>query len=474
MKSLRKYIAVLLVAAGAAAPLNAQEFRTSYFMKTSNLRHQMNPALLDSPYISFLFGGLNIGTQGNVGAANFIYPYHKNGYDLTTFMNPEIDASQFLDKLNKKNTANVHLNMNLLSVAFRGFHGVNLIELNLRSSTNIRLPYEFFEFAKLAGQREKYQLHNLGVRSQNYVELALGHSHRIGEKLTIGAKVKFLLGAAYADLNAKQLDLTLNGDMWRIQGDVQMKASLMDTQLAYMSEYNEATGQTDIVRDAEGHPRIDGIDDFKFSAPSFGLAFDLGAEYQLLDCLNISAAITDLGYIGWRNTHNTSSEGDYTFSGFDDIYVTGGEEGEVHDNSLDKQFERMGDDLEEMFVLYDEGTSKHSKSLAATLNLGAEYSMPFYDKLSVGFLYTSRIAGIHSWHQGMLSAIVHPAKWFEATVNASMSSTGWAWGGALSFKAPHFNFYVGSDAFLGKVSKQFVPLNNLNANVVFGFTYPLR
>ena len=474
MKSFKKYIAVLVAAAGLVAPMNAQEFRTSYFMKTSNLRHQMNPAFLDTPYISFLIGGINVGARGNMGVADFIYPYNKNGYEYTTFMNPDIDANQFLDGLYKNNVTSAHINMNLLSVGFRAFHGVNLIELNLRSSTNVRLPYEFFEFAKLAGQKEHYQLHNIGARSQNYVELALAHSHKIGDNLTVGGKVKFLFGAAYADLNAKQLDLTLTGDQWRVQGDVQMKASLMDTQLIYLTEYNEVTGKEEIVKDKYGNPRIDGIDDFKASAPSFGLAFDFGAQYQVLDNLNVSAAITDLGYIGWRNTHHTSSTGDYLFDGFDNIYITGGEEGEEHSNSLDNQLERMGDELEEMFMLYDKGSSKHAKSLAATLNLGAEYTMPFYDKLSVGLLYTSRIAGIHSWHQGMLSAIVHPAKWFEATVNTSVSTTGWAWGAALSFKAPHFNFYLGSDAFLGKVSKQFIPLHNTNANVVLGFTFPLK
>ena len=43
----------------------------------------------------------------------------------------------------------------------------------------------------------------------------------------------------------------------------------------------------------------------------------------------------------------------------------------------------------------------------------------------------------------------------------------------MSLKAKHFNFYIASDRFLGKVSKEFIPLNQANANVSFGMTIPL-
>ena len=36
-----------------------------------------------------------------------------------------------------------------------------------------------------------------------------------------------------------------------------------------------------------------------------------------------------------------------------------------------------------------------------------------------------------------------------------------------------FNFFIGSDRFLGKVSKEFIPLNSMNANVALGISFPL-
>ena len=55
MKTIFKKIAAGLVLSSALLPAQAQEFRTSYFMQTSNFRHQMNPALIDAPYVSFPF-----------------------------------------------------------------------------------------------------------------------------------------------------------------------------------------------------------------------------------------------------------------------------------------------------------------------------------------------------------------------------------------------------------------------------------
>lgn len=139
MKTIFKKIAAGLVLSSVLLPAQAQEFRTSYFMQTSNFRHQMNPALIDAPYVSFPFmGNINVGATGNVGYKNFIYKLEGNPlYDQTTFMSPTVSASDFLGGLHDKNRADIYVNYNLFSVGFRGFKGMNVVELNLRSNTNI-------------------------------------------------------------------------------------------------------------------------------------------------------------------------------------------------------------------------------------------------------------------------------------------------------------------------------------------------
>lgn len=464
MKQFVKYTAALLLAATATAAA-AQDLRSSYFMQTSVNRHQMNPALLDEPYVGVPFlNNINIGTTGNIGLADFIYKSNKPGYDLTTFMSPEVSASEFLGGLHGKNRLDVYLNYNIFGFAFRGFGGTNVVELNLKSNTNASLPYELFEFAKTAGAREHYSIDNLGVRSQNYVELALGHSRRIDDRLKVGAKLKFLIGAAYADFRVDHMDLTLNENEWNISGDARLSAALGDTKFSYDDGSDPATV------DPERGPKVDGLDDYNFALPGFGMAVDLGATYRLTDDLTLSAAVTDLGFISWRNVNKASSRGEYTFSGFSDIWVSGENEG----NKIGDQFEDLGDDLNRVFSVYDDGQGKRTQALAATINLGAEYVVPVYDKLRVGFLYTSRIHGLYSFHQGMLAAAVRPVKCFEASLNTSVSSTGWQLGGMLSFYKRGFNFYVASDRMIvGGVGKQYIPLHRSNVNVSLGMNIPL-
>ena len=466
MKKSLRYMAAALTMAAAILPTSAQELRTSYFMETSNYRHQMNPALLDSPYVGLLFSNINIGMTGNIGAKQFIFdtnglPGYTGNYRYTTFMDPNVDAKTFLNKLHDKNRFDLYLNYNLFSVGFKAWGGVNLLELNLRSNTNLTLPKGLFEFAKTAGEKEHYEFGGLGMRTQNYMELALGHSRDINKQWRVGGKLKFLIGAAYADFTADKVTLDMTEDAWRIQSNAQMKASLLKSDVIHEDPSKNS---------ADGRPRVKELDNFGFSLPGFGMALDLGVTYKPIDNLTLSAAITDLGFISWKNTHHASSQGDYTFDGFDNIYI-GSDKDQTED--IDDQFDQIGDDLEEMFSVYDDGTKTATQALAATLNVGAEYKLPAYDKLKFGFLYTSRIHGKYSWHQGMLNVGVRPVKWFECNVNGAVTSTGVTAGGMLSLKAPHFNFYIAADRFFSKMGKQGVPLNSSNGNITFGMTFPL-
>lgn len=223
--------------------------------------------------------------------------------------------------------------------------------------------------------------------------------------------------------------------------------------------------------DANGRRRISGIDEFKPSLSGFGMAFDLGATYQVMPDLMISAAITDLGFINWSNTYMASSAGSWTFDGFKNPIYAGGED--TGNNKIDDQLDALTDDLEDIFSVYEDGKKSQSHALAATINLGAEYTLPVYRNLRFGFLYTSRMAGKFAHHQAQLSTVVRPVKWFEAAWNMAGGTAGFTSGLVLDFRAKRFNFFIGTDRFFGKVSKQFIPLNKANSSVSLGLSVPL-
>ena len=468
---MKQYIYQTLLGAivfALAIKSSAQELRSSYFMGTSTFRHQLNPALADQAYLGLFFANTNVATRGNVGLSDFVYKLKNNpNYDLTTFMNPEVSADQFLGKLHENNRIHVNLNYNLFSVGFKGFKGVNVIDVNVKSNTALNLPYELFEFMKRTGGKEHYSFKNLGAKSLNYLEIGLGHSHKIGDNLTIGAKLKILSGVAYAKLDVDYLDLTLNQDKWTINGNAKFSAAVMKSQFEYDDDPDPDT--TDPSRGR----KVTGIRDASFDTPGFGLALDLGFAYKIasVEGLTVSGALTDLGSINWKNTNTASSKGTWEFDGFNNpIYTLGDDTG---NSKIGDQIEALGDDLKKVFSVYDDGQKNERSSLAATLSLAAQYEMPFCRKLSAGVLFTKRFNGVFSSHQTTFALNYRPVKFVEASLNTSATSEGTTFGGMLSLYTKGFNFFIGSDSFVGKVSKEYIPLNNANSNIAFGINFPL-
>lgn len=467
MRKISLYTAVAALAV-CGATASAQSLRSGYFLEGYTYRHEVNPAFgLEKNYIALpALGNLNIGTTGNVGLGSFLFPYGPNG-KLTTFMNGSIGADQFLGNLKDNNRINANINLTLLSAGFKAWGGYNTFSIGVRSKTGINLPYELFEFMKLGqtGAQTTYNINDLGINSQNYAEIALGHSHQINDRLRVGAKMKFLLGGAYADLKVNELTATLGEEVWTVQANGEMNAAVKGLIMPTKKESGKETtdpSQEDLID-------WDGIDVDGPGITGFGMALDLGASYQLLDNLTLSASLNDLGFIKYKNNIKSRTMNEtWEFDGFHEIAIDP-ELGDDDPNSLDSQMDRITDDLEDFASFHRESVGgKVNSALAATLNLGAEYEMPFYRPLSVGFLSTTAIRGEYSWTEARLSANVAPTKWFEAGINGAVSSFGSSWGWIINFHPTGFNFFLGMDQVVGKVSKQFIPINNMNMNVSLG------
>lgn len=446
-------------------PVTAQQLKSSYFVETSLYRHQLNPALLDSAYVGMpLIGNMNIGTEANVGLDNFVYKLHGDvKHDLTTFMSPTVSAEDFLGSLSSKTRVSVQLSTSLMSFAFRGMGGLNSIELNLRSNTSVNVPYELFEFMKITGAKDSYVIENINARTTNYMELALGHSQAVNDKLRLGGKIKLLLGLAYSNLDVNHMSINLGDDKWLINADATLDAAALKSSFSYDDNPDPSTTRP-------GRNKVDGLDNVKAGLAGFGLGLDLGATYRITDDLTVSASLIDLGFISWNQNNTASSSGTYTFDGFNDIYAGGHDNG---DNKLGSQFDDLNDDLNKMFSFYDDGKKTKTTPLAATFNLAAEYILPAYRKLRFGFLYSGRFEGDFSYHTGMLSATIHPVKCVEGSINASLTTTGVCWGGMLNIYARGFNIFVASDRIIGRLSKQYIPIKKANANICFGLNFPM-
>ncbi len=456
------FVATLLLLVVA---MQAQNLNSAYFTDDFKYRHTMNPAYdnEESYFTIPILGNLNVRTQGNFGYDAVIMSNPMAGQagqkSMTTFMNPYIDNATALSGFSKGNNRIIgNVGITILSAGFKGFGGYNTIELNSKTSFGICLPYELFEFAKNTGNKS-YDIGNISAGALSYVELAFGHSHKISEKLRVGAKLKVLIGAGRADVNLEGMkaDLT-DANRWLISGnataDVSMKGFKYKEE---EKEYKDASkGKYRRVKDV----KVDGA-----GIGGYGVAFDLGGVYKINESWKVSAALLDLGFISWSNdmqARNTS--GSFEFGGFHDVKIN--EKG--NPKSFKNQGNSYSDQIADFINVRDQGDQGgRTTGIGATFNAGAEYILPTYKKLSFGLLSSTRLYGDYSWTEGRLSANWKPLDWLDGGVSFAVNSFAASMGWVLNIHPKGFTFFVGMDHILGKQSKEGIPLSS-NASVALG------
>ena len=466
MKTIYKDLsaALLMVCATSAS---AQSLNSAYFTNDYKFRHTMNPAFgNEQNYVSVpVLGNFGVDVRGNFGVEDMIMDnplYGQPGEKrLTTFMNPNISASSALDGFSTGNNRLIEdMNITLLSAGFKSFGGYNTIELNVKQSLGLSLPYEFFEFAKNTGN-QTYDIGDINLGAQAYAELAFGHSRQLNEKLRVGAKVKLLFGIARADVALKDMKADLaSDDKWTISGKAEANMSLKGlTYKTETKEYNNPNKGT--------YERVNDVDVDGGGLGGFGMAFDLGAVYKLNDDWTFSAALLDLGFISWSNDMMAASSGEpFEFDGFRDVAINRDNGG----HKLSDITDDLGDQFTEFSNLEDKGDQGgRTTGIGATLNLAAEYTLPVYRQVKFGLLSSTRIRGPYSWTEGRLSANYEPLKWINGGVNFAVNSFAASMGWVLNIHPKGYNFFIGMDHILGSLSKEGIPLNS-NASVQLGMS----
>jgi len=392
-------------------------------------------------------GNLNLTTNGTLSMSTVLYNIDGR---TTTFLNPKVDTAEFLDKVKDKNRIGVNLRETILAGGWKAWGGYNTIAIGARADVGIYMPGDLLRLAKQGVENSSYNIGNTGASATGWAEISLGHSRQINKQWRVGINVKALIGLGNINADFRRANLTLGEDSWTGEVDAELNASVKG--LTYETKYNRHT-ERDYVSGAD----IDG-----FGVNGGGVAFDLGAVFTLNKDWEFSASFLDLGFIHWSNNMTATTNGlqkvvtdDYSFNVDDDT-------------SLDK----FKDDLSMLYQLTDEGDrGGRTTALGATMNLGAQYTFPLYDKLKFGLTNTTRIQGEYSWTDFRLSANVQPVKCFSAGVNLGVGTFGASFGWIVNYNTPGFNLFLASDRTPGKLAKQGVPLNS-NLNVNLGISFP--
>ena len=428
-------------------------------MEGSHYRMQLNPALTPGRgYINLpAIGSLNATVNSSSLGYQDIMDIIENSDDSDYFM-----SQDFLNRLDATNNLNVNLSTDILSAGW--YKGRNFWSFNigLRNDIGANIPKTVFEFmnrmntlqaSDLLNMREQFGGQRLEINS--FAEVGLGFARDINSRLTIGGKVKALLGIGNMKLDVS--DITVNSNLSGINFD--------EYGDPYISDPSQVTGSAQIVANAtlesssklleleQENGYIDNIDFGSFGFAGYGVGIDLGASYRLLDNLTISASVLDLGFIKWgkENTYIAHANGDqrYDASNAQD-FVDDITSGEV-----------LNFDMLEMQV--EDGAAKsRTTNLTSTVVVGAEYAL-LNNWLVVGALYTGRFAKPKTLNELTFSANIRPKNYFNVAVSYSvLQGAGKTFGAAVKLGP----LFVGTDYMLfGKDT------NNVNAYL--GISIPL-
>lgn len=424
---------------------SAQSLNSLYFLDNPQ-SHYLNPALTtDKGWVTLPLSG-TMSINSDLGLGSFLYPYGDN--QMRTFLHPEISNKEAMSKFRNMNTVfEFESAANILTVGFNAWGGTNSIGINSHINMGMYVPKDVFSILKEGQDADgdtEFKIDNLGAQAQLYTDIALGHARDINDKLTIGAKMKFILGFGYANASVDNMRIHMTDNEWTINHNT-----------------NIITSQAiDISTNEDGQ-----IDECNFNAKlgGFGLGFDLGATYKILDNLKVSLAVTDLGFISWNNASIIKNRNEsFSYTGFDNL---GAEDSE----GLEETFEEIGDELGEIFKFdRDKKATSKTTSLYSTLRAGVEYGV-LNNKITFGLLSTTKFGLPKTYAEGMLSVNFKPNKTFTAAINGSVSNVRSSIGAVITLG----HFFIGADYLLAKYSKQFIPVNatkfNFGCGVCFRF-----
>ena len=441
----------VLLAAGLvllATAAQAQYLRTSYFMEGASTRLQMNPGLQPTRgYFNFpVIGSINVGASSNVLGTNDIIDVLDSGTDL--FSNDDL-----YNRLKDDNRLNVNLNTDILSFGWYRGKGFWRVNVGLRADVGASIPKGMFDYLKQVNNLSDINggFSNMNFDMNAYAEVGLGYSRQITDKLTVGGRVKVLLGIARAEMAVDNFNVNVDNALI----DAYLNGTSPDPNVtAYGSASAVAHVSTTMKGGGLGFNSAGNIDGFDFDGGSFGVSgtgfgIDLGASYKVWDNLTVSAAVLDLGFINWKGSETKVASTEQQFNVTPDNYQ----------DFVNGDFLSM-----DRFNLKEntEPAENVKKKLASTILLAGEYAL-LNNKLSVGAMYTSRFVQPKTLNELTFSATLRPSNALNLAVSYSpIQAAGKSLGVALKL-GPRF---VGTDyMFFGK--------NSRSVNAFFGFSFPM-
>lgn len=377
--------------------------------------------------------------------------------------------------------------MSTSSVQVR-YSGKNFWSFNigLRTDIGTAMPKSMFTFMR---QMDGMDLDNIDwsnfnaniggtkMNMQAYAEASLGYARDVTDKLTVGGRVKALLGIGNVnmEINTAKVYTHLTGidnvpdiNWSEIYNDPAKAEALADRiggngAVEVDAKVEASLKGFELIENEDGY--IDDVDLKNPGLAGWGLGIDLGASYKVLDRLTVSASILDLGFLKWdkKNTKlATARSSDELHFNFDQAdHQAKVEEVQRFANTVGSG-ELLNYDLMKLEI-NNEAQKSRTTRLTTTMVIGAEYEL-LKKWLTIGALYTGRFAQPKAVNEITLSANCRPNTMINLAAGYSLLQGA---GKTIGLAAKLDYIFIGTDyMFFGE--------NTKNLNAYIGFSIPLK
>ena len=271
----------------SGTPGLSQINNTLYFMRGVPQSNRVNPA--NRPMGSFYIGFPGLAPiHGQVNSSTFTYNDFTQG-----------DEQAILDLLKPLNFVVSDLGSALLSAGFKTGAGFFSVDVTSRLDGDL-----FFsgDLARLvleeSVENRTYQLDGSAIDLSAFDEISVNWAGELLPNLQVGARAKMLFGIGNLTTARSEMEMTRIQDVYHIETDMLFNASLPMAEIQYDQEGN--------VEDIVLKEEVENLDlrelpKYLFNTRNMGFGLDFGVNYRPVSELLLSASVTDIGFINWKD-----------------------------------------------------------------------------------------------------------------------------------------------------------------------------
>jgi len=403
------------------------------------------------------------GIYVNAGNSGFVYKdfvNQGNGGALT------LTPFTAIDKMKDVNYFNQEFRMDVLHFGFT-IKDINYVELNvsLREQFAWTYPKDMFTFIfagnasddpaySFLGERASFD--GFGVDLNIFTEIGVRYARKFldDQSLTIGVRPKLLLGGANIYTRTSELGITTDATTYglTLDGNMELNTSFPIPADSNISSFDPASDLTPGT-----------------FLKNMGFGIDIGAKYDITEELEVSASVTDIGFIGWKTNPKSYIIDNKTieFNGVEGLENAffDAQDGTSAGDSAGTILEQFSDSLQAKFVP-TENTDKYRTWLTSRMNVGVNYQLA--EKHNVGLLVNGQLSKRKLRAAMTVSYNFRIRKWLGFHANYSIYNRSFLnVGTGLSFNLWPFQYYIMTDNVLAPI----MPYNTKNLHVRTGINW---